>query len=111
MLTVKVQPPRVADVLRKNPLGLYVDAIDWSRELETPADRAVPPEFPSPSDLLPSADMPLGSPLDQDIAKPEIPLRSEEHTSELQSLMRLSYAVSCLKTKKHDTNILKLTIN
>src|SRR3546814_4428725 len=28
------------------------------------------------------------------------PLRSEEHTSELQSLMRISYAVFCLKTKK-----------
>src|SRR3546814_3842917 len=29
------------------------------------------------------------------------PFRSEEHTSELQSLMRISYAVSCLKTKKN----------
>src|SRR3546814_3053922 len=28
-----------------------------------------------------------------------IPLRSEEHTSELQSLMRISYAVFCLKKK------------
>src|SRR3546814_2210614 len=28
------------------------------------------------------------------------PHRSEEHTSELQSLMRISYAVFCLKTKK-----------
>src|SRR3546814_8796872 len=28
------------------------------------------------------------------------PERSEEHTSELQSLMRISYAVFCLKTKK-----------
>src|SRR3546814_4673942 len=27
--------------------------------------------------------------------------RSEEHTSELQSLMRISYAVFCLKKKKH----------
>src|SRR3546814_7389865 len=27
-------------------------------------------------------------------------VRSEEHTSELQSLMRISYAVSCLKKKK-----------
>src|SRR3546814_1877292 len=27
--------------------------------------------------------------------------RSEEHTSELQSLMRISYAVFCLKTKLH----------
>src|SRR3546814_9988031 len=38
--------------------------------------------------------------------------RSEEHTSELQSLMRISYAVFCLKKKNHqqqrnksDTNI------
>src|SRR3546814_1153133 len=30
-------------------------------------------------------------------------LRSEEHTSELQSLMRISYAVFCLKTKKNIT--------
>src|SRR3546814_8539725 len=29
-----------------------------------------------------------------------IVLRSEEHTSELQSLMRISYAVFCLKKKK-----------
>src|SRR3546814_4244910 len=28
-------------------------------------------------------------------------MRSEEHTSELQSLMRISYAVFCLKKKKH----------
>src|SRR3546814_5687077 len=32
--------------------------------------------------------------------------RSEEHTSELQSLMRISYAVFCLK-KKTQTNIIK----
>src|SRR3546814_6029455 len=30
--------------------------------------------------------------------------RSEEHTSELQSLMRISYAVFCLKKKKHYTS-------
>src|SRR3546814_3799161 len=30
--------------------------------------------------------------------------RSEEHTSELQSLMRISYAVFCLKKKKPDTH-------
>src|SRR3546814_5857877 len=29
--------------------------------------------------------------------------RSEEHTSELQSLMRISYAVFCLKKKKYET--------
>src|SRR3546814_5750191 len=31
----------------------------------------------------------------------EVGLRSEEHTSELQSLMRSSYAVFCLKKKKY----------
>src|SRR3546814_8615879 len=36
-------------------------------------------------------------------------LRSEEHTSELQSLMRISYAVFCLKKKKISNN--KLTIH
>src|SRR3546814_5692892 len=40
-----------------------------------------------------------------DIAKPLRTARSEEHTSELQSLMRTSYAVFCLKTKhKHTTH-------
>src|SRR3546814_9706714 len=33
------------------------------------------------------------------------PGRSEEHTSELQSLMRISYAVFCLKKKKRHRNI------
>src|SRR3546814_959254 len=32
-------------------------------------------------------------------------IRSEEHTSELQSLMRISYAVFCLKKKKKNTHI------
>src|SRR3546814_4174772 len=31
-----------------------------------------------------------------------LPVRSEEHTSELQSLMRISYAVFCLKKKNKD---------
>jgi type IV secretion system protein VirB5 len=35
ILTVVIQPPRTADVLRKNPLGLYVNGIAWSRELDT----------------------------------------------------------------------------
>src|SRR3546814_10762753 len=33
--------------------------------------------------------------------------RSEEHTSELRSLMRISYAVFCLKKKKHNEPITK----
>src|SRR3546814_5497373 len=36
-------------------------------------------------------------------------IRSEEHTSELQSLMRISYAVFCLKKKKYTNRKHKLT--
>src|SRR3546814_7174138 len=39
-------------------------------------------------------------PLTRANRKTEAPLRSEEHTSELQSLMRISYAVFCLKKQK-----------
>src|SRR3546814_8163245 len=38
------------------------------------------------------------------IAQEEVFGRSEEHTSELQSLMRISYAVFCLKKKKKPKN-------
>ena len=31
--TVVVRRPRTADALRRNPLGLFVDAISWSKEL------------------------------------------------------------------------------
>src|SRR3546814_7293689 len=34
----------------------------------------------------------------------ELAARSEEHTSELQSLMRISYAVFCLKKKQNNTH-------
>src|SRR3546814_6244093 len=38
------------------------------------------------------------------VALADVSMRSEEHTSELQSLMRISYAVFCLKKKKtHNT--------
>src|SRR3546814_4116051 len=38
-----------------------------------------------------------------------IKLRSEEHTSELQSLMRISYAVFCLKKKTDNVHITLMT--
>src|SRR3546814_6746932 len=50
---------------------------------------------PTPS----STNSPANSPLTNRI-RPKKPSRSEEHTSELQSLMRISYAVFCLKKKK-----------
>ena len=37
ILTVVIQTPRTAEQLRKNPLGVFVNAIDWSRELDAAA--------------------------------------------------------------------------
>jgi type IV secretion system protein VirB5 len=33
ILTIVIDPPRTADRLRANPLGIYVNAINWSREM------------------------------------------------------------------------------
>src|SRR3546814_6960471 len=59
----------------------------------------------------------LGGPLGQDASWPEgsvhafykyyVYVRSEEHTSELQSLMSISYAVFCLKKKKTKLKVIK----
>src|SRR3546814_2639818 len=40
----------------------------------------------------------------QDLPGSNVVIRSEEHTSELQSLMRISYAVFCLKKKTQENN-------
>jgi type IV secretion system protein VirB5 len=49
MVTVRIQRPRSTDVLRKNPLGLYVEAIDWSRELDAGSLRGARPTTPRSS--------------------------------------------------------------
>jgi type IV secretion system protein VirB5 len=71
ILTVMVKPPRDAETLRKNPLGLYVDAIDWSRELDTAATTPMPQPRPAPN--VPPSNLPLGSPLDPNLASPAQP--------------------------------------
>jgi type IV secretion system protein VirB5 len=60
ILSVMIRSPASADTLRRNPLGLYVDAIDWTRELETNAPEA-------PATLPLDKNLPLGSPLDPDL--------------------------------------------
>ncbi|MGA1809495.1 conjugal transfer protein TrbF [Sphingobium sp. WW5] len=63
ILTTVTRPPASADVLRKNPLGIYIDAIDWSRELDT-TPTSSPTARPAPQ---PAATLPMGSPLDHDL--------------------------------------------
>jgi type IV secretory pathway TrbF-like protein len=73
ILTTATRPPASADVLRKNPLGIYVDAIDWSRELDgeapvRPAPTALPADLPSTV----ASSIPAGSPLDPGADDPTI---------------------------------------
>src|SRR3546814_1571627 len=63
-------------------LGIFLMNVEW---------------FSRPMQELGSGIAPGATGLDHAVAW----LRSEEHTSELQSLMRISYAVFCLKKQKH----------
>jgi type IV secretion system protein VirB5 len=53
ILTVVMQTPRTAEQLRRNPLGLFVNAIDWSRELDAAAPRPAPQAAPGSVPQLP----------------------------------------------------------
>ena len=72
MLTVTMQPPKTADALRKNPLGLFVNAIDWARELDgqpspSPQQRQAP-ELAAPAS--PAAATPMAADPEQRGARP-----------------------------------------
>ena len=67
ILSLVVHPPTSPDVLRRNPLGVYVDAIDWSQELDSGAGPASPvalkPSEPiNPPPGTPLAPAPGGTP-------------------------------------------------
>lgn len=63
-VTIAIKPPASADTLKRNPLGVYVDGVDWSRELEpasqparsASANEQAPPETvpPAPADPITS---------------------------------------------------------
>src|SRR3546814_3764889 len=74
---------------------LRPSSLETSSVLPAPTNTTLP----LASTLPPNSDEPVGTLLS----------RSEEHTSELQSLMRISYAVFCLKKKIKKNN--KKTIN
>src|SRR3546814_1643181 len=76
----------------------FVEVDDAGRFMRDLGIRSVP------VDELPLAVHLWQSPMPRRLRDPLPPERSEEHTSELQSLMRISYAVFCLK-KKNNRNI------
>src|SRR3546814_5659348 len=89
---------RVADDAERR---ILVRATQWADAHPADPESAFP--FPGPvtkqtdpEDLMPQVDWDAA-------AEFALAVRSEEHTSELQSLMRISYAVFCLKQKKKNT--------
>src|SRR3546814_10533898 len=71
-------------------------------------NREIGGQFYITADVKPGGDVErvekiIGEELDKLLAEGPTE-RSEEHTSELQSLMRISYAVFCLKTKKKENH-------
>jgi type IV secretion system protein VirB5 len=61
ILTIVSRPPTSAETLRKNPLGIYVDAVDWAREIEPAGAGSAAPEqqAPSTSPPVPSRSPPV----------------------------------------------------
>lgn len=72
ILTVVTRTPKSAEALRKNPLGLYVDAIDWTRELDEPPPR--PAATPTGLPAVSPATLPGGLPRGPAPADPSQPL-------------------------------------
>src|SRR3546814_7061913 len=84
---------RIMSVARLNPTR-------YGKIAEAPPSGAMPTRVPparnfAPSPAMTTSDAQTSPSPPPPAAKP----RSEEHTSELQSLMRISYAVFCLKKK------------
>src|SRR3546814_1200330 len=75
----------------------------WPRELSwKPSDGTVGEDCSQPPDGVAETMLPQRSMTSRWTVSPDLS-RSEEHTSELQPLMRISSAVFCLKKKKQNT--------
>src|SRR3546814_5574877 len=99
---LKTLVPQLIDALRKNGAG---DILVITGGVIPPQDydflrKAGVAGIYGPGTNIPQA----AAEILQLIRSQHAAARSEEHTSELQSLMRISYAVFCLKKKTHTTS-------
>src|SRR3546814_4199414 len=92
-------------MIRRPPRSTRTDTLfpytTLFRSLRRGRDQAVSSVMPGPDPGIPFKWDPRVVKFTAGPAKPDPVARSEEHTSELQSLMRISYAVFCLKKKKN----------
>src|SRR3546814_7063594 len=108
--TTPAPGPKFTDLGRPDSLLQALAAVGY--ESPSPIQAATIPPLLAGRDVLGQAQtgtgktaafaLPILARVDPQPGKPQaLVLRSEEHTSELQSLMRSSYAVFCLKKKKN----------
>src|SRR3546814_5004277 len=97
-------PPQANATWRRG--GFVTESATSQVRPEPPCARPCPPSPCSPSPSPPASHRrhPRPPPTDRRRTRPPRPLRSKGHTSKLQSLMRISYAVFCLKKKKYNKN-------
>src|SRR3546814_8774912 len=93
-------PNMVRLVNKAEQLGLEVARAPDPAGLQHRGTGAIDLQFLNLTDLLDRPELKL----DKTIVRETVRGRSEEHTSELQSLMRISYAVFCLKKKTNMTS-------
>src|SRR3546814_10866957 len=103
-------------MIRRPPRSTRTDTLfPYTTLFRSPSCKGMPPakiltepcDIPKPGMRISLADPALYCPTIKNLffvannsASDLVVLRSEEHTSELQSLMRISYAVFCLKKKQ-----------
>src|SRR3546814_1848324 len=85
-------------MIRRPPRSTRTDTLFPYTTLFRSVDRVVADEFVEPLELF-VGEARIGLAHRQQFPRVGPAARSEEHTSELQSLMRISYAVFCLKKK------------
>src|SRR3546814_9829535 len=104
--TSPVQEPQLADALQVARIASSVVAPPSMQATTLALEMPLQPQISASSESAATAALGFAeAPPPEAKAWPKISARSEEHTSELQSLMRISYAVFCLKkkTKKNNT--------
>src|SRR3546814_8338677 len=97
----RVTKPRILEAVRDGKGDREAQLIEHLKkgDMAKEAERLLAGSGWLPEPLRTATDQPVL--IEPDGSEPEaLPARSEEHTSELQSLMRTSYAVFCLQKKK-----------
>src|SRR3546814_2511538 len=86
-------------------VGIYAGALGfgYNEELLKQKNMPVPKCWADLTDPAYKGEVQIANPNSSGTSYTTLATRSEEHTSELQSLMRISYAVFCLKKKKKNT--------